>query len=251
MLRINDFDLIISKVKNVTIITYSVIIRNVIVENDSSVSRMPSPRIVIFIKLLISIKELTSRQAVIFMKITSFARETPSHKTVISVKSSTFAKTSIAKETSFIETFHIATINEYRSFHIDIKDVIAFASLKMKKIYNARHQFIFFKIENLINLRLHKNYKVSIITSKKIESQLIRLFKILEKIERLIYRLKLSINMKIYNVIFIVYLKPAIDFIENLYRRRRLLAFIVVIDEEKKYEIEKLLKKRIIKRERE
>ena len=52
-------------------------------------------------------------------------------------------------------------------------------------------------------------------------------------------------------MIFITHLKSFIDFIENSYRRRRLLIFIVVIDEKEKYEIEKLLKKRTIKRKRE
>ena len=56
--------------------------------------------------------------------------------------------------------------------------------------------------------------------------------------------------MKIYDVIFIVYLKSIIDLIKNLYRRRRLLVFIIVIDGKEKYEINKLLKKRTIKRER-
>ena len=63
--------------------------------------------------------------------------------------------------------------------------------------------------------------------------------------------MKLFINIKIYDVIFIIHLKPITNFIKNLYRRRYLLIFIVVIDDEKKYEIEKLLKKRIIKRKRE
>ena len=72
---------------------------------------------------------------------------------------------------------------------------------------------------------------------------MIRLFKILERIERLAYRMKLFVNMKIHDVIFITHLKPAIDSIEDLYRRRRLLTFIIVIDEEEKYEIEKLLRK--------
>ena len=63
--------------------------------------------------------------------------------------------------------------------------------------------------------------------------------------------MKLLVNIKIHDIIFIIHLKPVIDFIENSYRRRRLLTLIIVIDEEKKYEIEKLLTKRIIKRERE
>ena len=80
---------------------------------------------------------------------------------------------------------------------------------------------------------------------------MIKLFKILERIEHLIYQLKLLINIKIHNVIFITHLKPIIDSIKDSYRRRRLSTLAVVIDEKKKYEIEKLLRKRIIKRERE
>ena len=51
-------------------------------------------------------------------------------------------------------------------------------------------------------------------------------------------------------MIFITHLKLVIDFIKDLYRRRRLLTFIIIIDDEKQYEIEKLLRKRIIKRKR-
>ena len=164
------------------------------------------------------------------------------------IKGSTFI-TSI--ETSFIAISRIVIINEYRSSYIDVKDAITFASLKMKKIYDTRHQFIFFKIEDLVNLRLHRGYKVSVIISKKIGSQLIRSFKILERIERLAYRMELPVNMKIHNVISIAHLESAIDPAENPYRKRRLLTSAVIVDDEEEYEIEKLLKKRIIKRERE
>ena len=97
-------------------------------------------------------------------------------------------------------------------------------------------------------MRLYKDYKIFAITSKKIKSQLIRPFKILERIERLIYRLKLPVNIKIHDVIFITHLKLTIDLAEDSYRRRRLSISAVIIDDEKEYEIEKLLKKRIIKR---
>ena len=80
---------------------------------------------------------------------------------------------------------------------------------------------------------------------------MIKLFKILKRIERLTYRLKLLVNIKIHNVIFITHLKPFIDSAEDLYRRRRLSTLIIIIDGEEEYEIEKLLKKRTIKRERE
>ena len=53
--------------------------------------------------------------------------------------------------------------------------------------------------------------------------------------------------MKIHNVIFIAHLKSIIDFAKDPYRRRRLSTLIIIIDDKKKYEIEKLLRKRIIK----
>ena len=80
---------------------------------------------------------------------------------------------------------------------------------------------------------------------------MIRSFKILERIKHLIYRLKLFANMKIHDVIFITHLKLIIDPAKDSDRRRRLLIFAIIIDDEKEYKIEKLLKKRIIKRERE
>ena len=47
--------------------------------------------------------------------------------------------TSFVKETSFSIIFHIVVINEYQPSHIDVKNVIVFISLKMKKVYNTRH----------------------------------------------------------------------------------------------------------------
>ena len=139
LLRIDDFDSITSKTRNVTITAYSVITKNATAENDSSINRMSSFKIIIFIKSSIFVRKLTSRQAVTFIKTTFSAKETPSHKTIISVKSSTFAKTSIVRETSFIVISHIVIMNEYRSSHIDIKNAIVFAFLKMKEVYDTRH----------------------------------------------------------------------------------------------------------------
>ena len=99
LLRINNFDSFASettsKIKIVTIITYSAVIRSATVE-------------------------------------TSPVKKTSSHKIIILVKSQT-----VAKKTPSIETSHIVIINEYRSSHIDVKNAIIFASLKMKEAYNS------------------------------------------------------------------------------------------------------------------
>ena len=56
--------------------------------------------------------------------------------------------------------------------------------------------------------------------------------------------------MKNYNVIFITYLKLVTNSTEDFYLHYRLSIFIVIIEGEEKYEIEKLLKKRNIHRGR-
>ena len=69
-----------------------------------------------------------------------------------------------------------ASINDYRPAHIDAKDVIAFASLRIKEYYDSRHKTKFFQVSDFINLRLYRGYRVPVITSRKIEQQLIDLF---------------------------------------------------------------------------
>ena len=49
-------------------------------------------------------------------------------------------------------------MNIYRSKHIDANDAIAFAAMKMKQYYDLYYQPIYFNIDDLINLRLHKDY---------------------------------------------------------------------------------------------
>ena len=63
------------------------------------------------------------------------------------------------------QAVRLASLDKYRPAHIDAKDAIAFASLKMKEIYDSRHQPLFFEVENLVNLRLHRGYRVPSITS--------------------------------------------------------------------------------------
>ena len=59
-------------------------------------------------------------------------------------------------------------MDEYRPSHIDAKDAIALAALKMKEYYDSSHLPMFFDRGDLVNLRLHKGYRVPGITSKKI-----------------------------------------------------------------------------------
>ena len=72
----------------------------------------------------------------------------------------------------------------------------------------------------------------------------------LKRIRRLVYKLELSLNIRIHDVVFVVYLKLIIDLAEDSYRRYRLLVFIIIVEDEEEYKIEKLLRKRITYRDR-
>lgn len=76
-------------------------------------------------------------------------------------------------------------------------------------------------------------------------------FRVIKCIDHLAYRLELLNNMRIYDVIFIVYLKFVIDPIENFYKRQRNFSFVVIIDSEKKYQVKRLIRKKRIRRDRE
>ena len=63
----------------------------------------------------------------------------------------------------------IINISAYRLAYINIKDIIVFITLKIKDIYNFYYKSIFFKKEDQVNLRLYREYYISIITFKKID----------------------------------------------------------------------------------
>ena len=58
--------------------------------------------------------------------------------------------------------------DKYRPCRIDAKDAIAFAAMRMKEYYDSKHKPIFFKVGDMVNLRLHRGYSVPSITKKKI-----------------------------------------------------------------------------------
>ena len=51
--------------------------------------------------------------------------------------------------------------------------------------------------------------------------------------------------MKIHNVVLIIYLKFIINVISNSYKRHFIISSLIIIDNEKEYEIERLIRKRL------
>ena len=70
---------------------------------------------------------------------------------------------------------------------------------------------MYYKVGDFVNFRLHRKYKVPGLI-KKIDQQFVGPFKVLKKIGRLAYRLKLLFTMsRIHPVIFLAHLEPATD----------------------------------------
>ena len=111
----------------------------------------------------------------------------------------------------------------------------------MTFIYNRHHKILklFKKIFNKIIKTKEIEYKLSnnsFFIIKKVES-----FIIIRKINDLIYELKLLKNMRMHNVIFIIYLKQ-IHFDE--YKRRVFTSSSIKYKKEKLYMIERIMRKK-------
>ena len=144
-------------------------------------------------------------------------------------------------------------MTEYRPTHIDAKDAIAFAAMKMKEYYDSKHTPIFFKVGDLVNLRLHRGFTVPSIQHKKIQQQFVGPFRILERIGRLAYRLELPGIMRIHPVVSVAHLQPATKLEEDPFQRPRPQLqhpLPVIVDGEQEFVIERLLRRRKIRRGR-
>ena len=138
---------------------------------------------------------------------------------------------------------------------VKIANFIVFVQMSVKHHYDKNHQSFYMKSKNYVYIRLHKKYDIStiVILRFKYNQQYVESFRILKKIDRLTYRLKLSTHWRIHFVLFMTQLKSCFDSIANFFSRSRLnhSNFVFVeknIEKIKFYEIEKLLNKRQTKR---
>ena len=135
-----------------------------------------------------------------------------------------------------------------------IADAISFANASMKIYYDVKHVSLLLKSENKTYLRLHKKYSLSNNHSKKLSTQRCDSFIIKRRVERLVYELKLFSTWRMHSVISMTQLKSVIkssDFYNKL--RSNYFDSVHVEDDtenNKFYEVEKILSKRMKKFER-
>ena len=135
-----------------------------------------------------------------------------------------------------------------------VSDAIFFANSSMKIFYDFRHVSLLLKSDDKAYLRLHKKYNLSNNYSKKLFVQKCDSFTVQKRVERLAYELELSSTWRVHSVISMTQLKSVIkssDFYNRL-RSNHLDSVQIEDDTEnnKFYEVEKILSKRIKKFER-
>ncbi len=131
------------------------------------------------------------------------------------------------------------------------EDVIVFANIIIKAYYNSFYKSLSLFKKSKIYLRLYYGYKILGLSNHKLYNQRVGSFKILEKVGKLAYRLKLPLLIRIHSIIFVAQLKPDFEkdnFEENSYMRDRVIATPEVKEDKTiidLFEIETLLKKQV------
>ncbi len=146
-------------------------------------------------------------------------------------------------------------MDQYRPAHIDAKDAIAFATMRMKAYYDEKHQPQFFSVGDMVNLRLHRGYTLPSLVgqNKKLSQQFVGPLRVRERIGRLAYRLDLPDTWKIHDVVSIAHLEPASTEGNDPYHRPRPThpdAVITTPDAEPEWELEQLLRRRTYRKGR-
>lgn len=139
---------------------------------------------------------------------------------------------------------------------IEAADAIAWSKLNHKRNYDKKHQPLFLKEGSWAYLRMHHGYSIPLpknMTAKWSQRR-IGPFKIIKKIGNLAYRLNLPAHWKIHPVVSIQQLEPAPDEPDPYNRVPYDNPPSVYVEgdteNDKSYEIERLLNKRVIKRGR-
>ena len=95
---------------------------------------------------------------------------------------------------------------------------------------------------------MHRRYNIPSATNRKLDQQYASPFKVLEKVGRLAYWLKILDYWKIYNVFSIAQLEPALALGSDLYNRPILDEPSLVKVETNAYEVEGILDKQVIRK---
>ena len=135
----------------------------------------------------------------------------------------------------------------------NVSDVIVFDQMNAKFHYDRKHESMFMKQEDVALIKLHKSYNISSAISKKYDQQFVESFSIIEKIDRLTYRLNISSNWSIHSIFSVAQLKRCSSSSADSFKRFRSnhSDFVFVNDDTanvKFFELSRIINKRMIKK---
>ena len=103
----------------------------------------------------------------------------------------------------------LASLLSHRTNLVDAQDSLAFAEILMKENYDKKHTPRFFKTGDMVNIRLHRGYKLPSLVSRKYAPLFTGPFRVVKRIGRLAYKLDIPTDWKIHPVISVAHLEPA------------------------------------------
>ncbi len=114
----------------------------------------------------------------------------------------------------------------------------------MIMIFDIKHKFFRFEIKMFLKIMKLKKFKYYMLNQSSLLSKKLKLFKIVRKINLLIYKLELLYFIKNYSIIFIIHLKQVK---KNSFKKTIFTTSSSLIkNNEKVFVIKKILKKRIL-----
>ena len=88
---------------------------------------------------------------------------------VISLKPFALAVSQSSTADTFSARYSETTLDvSYRPEHIDAYDALVFASVRIKKYYDVKHISMFFRVGEHVYLRLHRDYQMIEVQSRKL-----------------------------------------------------------------------------------
>ena len=154
-----------------------------------------------------------------------------------------------------IDAFVDINFNFAIRIRVKIVDLIIFAQMKVKRNYDDKHKSIYMREENYALIKLHHEYDIfsTAVFEFKLNQQFVESFRVLKRIERLVYKLNLSAHWRIHSILFIAQLESISAFSDDSFSRSRSnhSDFVFVesdIERVRFYEIDKLIDKRQTKR---
>ena len=157
----------------------------------------------------------------------------------------------------FLDLLFDTNVINFSHNRIKTRDAISWTNMKYKHHYDKRHTSLFMKEDDWTLIKVHKNYSISstLDITKKLSQQYVDSFQMINRIDRLAYKLDIFNDWKIHAVFFVTQLKSSLAFNADSYQRFKSIyssSMFVESDtnEMKSYEIDRLLNKRTIKRER-